>query len=157
MSIFDGADNRGLWANVAAAVAAVLLVNGLIFGLGWDAGGGGDAGQIVAVPGYVVGVIWTLLFAAMATARWLLLRRGTDDARRVAGLVSLLLLSCLLYPFYALALHSRVAGLAGNLLTIGFAAVAAFRARPASRPAAALVSLVVAWVVFATATTRWFA
>lgn len=147
----------GLAANVALAVGLVLALNGLVFAFGWEGGGDGASSLRVELPGWFVGLVWTLLFAGLGAARWLVTRAPTVDADRGARLVVVLLAVCALYPFYALASTSRVPGLIGNLVTIALAVWTARRIRASSGLAAALVGLVAAWVVFATVITDWFA
>lgn len=150
IGIANRADNTGLATNIAVAVGAVLLVNGLIFGLGWDSSSGEPVSPSFAPPGYVVAAVWVALFAAMAAARWLLLRAGGGRVRVHDRLVVALLASCLAYPFFAIAPGSLVGGLIGNLLIIALALFAAWNVRRASAPAATLILPVAGWVSFAT-------
>ena len=71
----------GLAANLAVFVGTPLVVNGVIFGLGLES----SSGQTGLPPGWVVGTIWLVLFAAMGVARWLLLRSGEDTWRTARG------------------------------------------------------------------------
>jgi tryptophan-rich sensory protein len=147
---FFGRPGRpGLWLNIAAAVGLALLCNAIVFGFGW--------GQTAAreVPAYapsgaVVGIVWTLLFAAMGTARWLLLGRMTPLRFRHARLVVWLIVFCAAYTFYGLAPESRIPGFVGNLTTIPFATWIAWTVRSTSPQAALLVGLVPLWVIYAT-------
>jgi benzodiazapine receptor len=105
----------GLWANLLVFVGAPLVVNGVIFGLGLERGGGAQTGL---PPGWVVGAIWLVLFAAMGVARWLLLRaaRTHGEQRRVEW-VSALAFLCLLYPVYTGGFSNLSDGLVGNVVT----------------------------------------
>ena len=134
---------RSLPGNLAAFVLPTLLLNGIIFGLGWDAH---TAPSPYLPPGWLVGTIWLLLFTAMGTARWLLLRA---DGKR-SGLVVLLALLCLIYPLYTVGLRSESIGLAGCIVTAAVAIWVAVRVLRESRAAAGLTALVVAWLLFAT-------
>ena len=139
---------RALSLNLAADIGAVLLMNGLIFGLGW----GMNETQIRKVsfdpPGYVVGSVWILLFGLMATARWLV--GAKPDAGAAQKWVTGLLIFCLCYPLYSLALNSATGGLIGNVATVALAAFTVVRVYPVSRPAAFLIAPVILWVSFAT-------
>lgn len=105
----------GLTANLVVFVVTPLVVNGVIFGLGVQRDGGAQTGL---PPGWVVGTIWLLLFAAMAVARWLLLRAArTRGEQRRAEWVSALAFLCLLYPVYTRGFSDLMAGLIGNIVT----------------------------------------
>lgn len=147
--------------NMALAVLACLLCNGLIFALGWQ-GSTDDAARqpgALAPPGWVIGTVWVGLFAAMGAARalleqqmadgWLRDGRAALEALRARRLLDLLLVNCLAYPAYTLGLSNRPLTLAGNALTILLAVIVIRAAWPASRRAVALVAPVIAWVSFA--------
>ncbi|KJV08964.1 hypothetical protein VZ95_14400 [Elstera litoralis] len=82
-------------------VALALVLNGLVFGLGWNATG--VTRQVsqpwFAPPGWAIGLVWTLLLAGMGAADALLSARLPGAARaRLLGRV--LALDCLAYPFF---------------------------------------------------------
>jgi translocator protein len=140
--------------NVLLMVGATIVLNGLIFALGWDSSTASAAAKTPAFapPGWVVGLVWTaILFPLMATARWQLNAYAEPSASGARAVVTALLVCCLLWPFYSLALGSLTGGLIGNLLTIGIAGYAIWRVRPISRNTALLIVPVVLWVMFATA------
>ena len=142
---------------MALVVGGVLAVNGLIFGLGWGDDRRDGPASVLNPPGWVVGAVWTALFALLAVARW---RLGGPSAAAARGWVTGLVLFCLAYPFYTLAPNSMTDGFGGNLATFGLAGYVAWRAWPESRVAAACVLPVIPWVVFATVTIMadwgWF-
>ncbi len=147
MTILDRPDRTGLIFNTGIAVSSALLANGLIALV--NPGEMSSPGSVnLQPPGYVIGFVWLVLFAAMGSARWLLLTKPVDTipARR---LILYLLLFCLSYPLYTLGLKSAVLGLLGNLLTIAFAIYVVIRVRRISPLSAALVSPVIVWVGFA--------
>jgi tryptophan-rich sensory protein len=151
---FDRPSRAALWLNMAAAVGLALACNGLVFGLGWNQTAVRDT-PAYAPPGYVVGIVWTLLFAAMGAARWLALSVGTTARSaalrsRHARLIVWLILFCAAYTFYGLAPESRIPGFVGNLVTIPFSVWIAWTVRASSRRAALLVGLVPLWVIYAT-------
>lgn len=115
----DGVTGRrrmnGLASNLTLFVMTPLVVNGVIFGLGVERGGGAQTGL---PPGWVVGSIWLLLFAAMGATRWLLLRSARTHGEQLrAEWVSALAFLCLLYPVYTRGFSDLVAGLEGNVVT----------------------------------------
>ena len=119
-----------------------LAMNGLIFGLGWATP---HPANPLLPPGWAVGTIWMLLFAAMALSRWLVLSNSPAMANAVDALAFL----CLIYPLYTLGLSSDRIGLAGTIVTALLAiAVVAGLARRCAR-AAALTSAVLAWLIYA--------
>ncbi len=140
--------NEQAWFNVAWPVAAALVMNGLIFSLGWN-----DGTQLTDPgdpPGWLVGAVWVVLFALLGLALWTLQRVGSEPARRGRSRVLILILFCLAYPLYAIATDSWALGLIGNFLTIALALYVIVRVWPASPPAAWLVFPIIPWVSYAT-------
>jgi tryptophan-rich sensory protein len=142
-----------LAGNLAVFLLLPLVLNGLIFGLGWN----GPARAMAGIPpGWVVGSLWMLLFAGMAVARWLLLREAvTRNERAVSEWVSALAFLCLIYPLYTVGLSNERIGLIGNSLTAMVAIVVAARAWRVSRAAAGCVSAVVLWLLYAAGATAY--
>ena len=138
-------DKLGLWANMSLAVASALIGNAIIFAMGWNR----QPEEIYpsfAPPGWAIGAIWVVLFAAMGAARWLLVKAG--DTAHARG-VTYLLINCFLYPYYTSGLQSGWVGLAGDILTIAIASVLIIRTAKTTPRAAALLALVLAWALFA--------
>jgi translocator protein len=147
-------ERSALTLNVLLMVGATIALNGLIFALGWDTSTASASAKTPAFapPGWVVGLVWTaILFPLMATARWQLNAYSEPSASGARATITALLICCLIWPFYSLALGSLVGGLIGNLITIGIALYAIWRVTPLSRSTALLIAPVVLWVVFATA------
>ena len=134
---------RGLVANLAVWLGAVLVLNGLIFGLGWNTRSAAPDPWF-APPGWVVGLVWVGLFALLAAARW---RLHARPGRR--AWVTGLMLACLAFPLYAQAPGSVWAGFVGSVATCVLAAVVAARAGPA----AGLVLPTALWCGFASVLT----
>lgn len=145
MRLFQRTDRVGLWANAVGAVVLAIGVNSGIFLSGWDEGYAVPEPWF-APPGWVIGVVWIFLFMAMGAARWLVL---DYDAPRPSTLVTILILFCAAYPLYTLGLQLWP-GLFGNIATICIAFAVGNRIRRNSKLAAALISLVIFWVTFAT-------
>jgi tryptophan-rich sensory protein len=140
----------GLAANLAVFVGTPLVVNGAIFGLGLES----SSGQTGLPPGWVVGTIWLLLFAAMGVARWLLLRSAkTHGEQRRVEWVSGLAFLCLLYPVYTRGFSDLVAGLVGNIVTWLVAVPVAVYAWRRERLAGWCVAPLVVWLSYAALAT----
>jgi len=144
-SFIEGGAMRmpSLAANLAVFVGAALVVNAIIFGLGFP----GAAGDPSGPPGWFIGLAWAVLFAMFGAAHWRLQALANASAGRV-GLVAFAML-CLIYPFYTLGLSSCSIGLLGNIVTALAAVLLVRRIWPASATAALLVAPVIPWLVFA--------
>ncbi len=143
---------KALAANVLLPIAAITAVNTLVFGLGWNmASGPALPGLLFPVlPGWLVGVVWTCLFAMMGAARWRIRRaRGSSGRASRDWLIRLMALCCA-YPFYTLGLSNEIIGFAGNIATIIVAWVAFAKLRMVSQLAALAPASVAAWLCFAT-------
>lgn len=138
---------RSLGVNLAIFIGAPLLLNGVIFGLGWNRPRAKAAG---IPPGWIVGGLWLLLFAGMGVARTQLANapRGVFEERRPEW-VSLVAFLCLLYPLYTEGLRDDRIGLGGNIVTaaVGFAALE--RVSHRSKSAALLLLPTCLWLVYA--------
>ena len=135
-----------LAGNLALFVGGCLVVNALIFGFGY--GTSTFASRSSDPPGWLVGAVWTLLFALFGVAHWLLRGEEPQFVRGRIG-VELLAVVCLLYPLYTMGLSNRDAGLIGNLITALLTAGLAWWLWPLNRQAALLVLPVVPWLAFA--------
>ncbi len=140
-----------LGANLALFVVPVLLLNGVIFGLGWDRTSVALPGL---PPGWFVGSLWLLLFAGMGVARWLLMRRGVDGDARAAWVgVEVLGFLCLIYPLYTIGLSNDRIGLVGNIITLVVALPVAWLAGRRSRAAGGCIVAVCLWLTYASVLT----
>jgi tryptophan-rich sensory protein len=147
VGILERPDRTGLIGNTSIAVLSALAVNGFIAVV--NPSEMASPGSVhLQPPGYVIGIVWLVLFAAMGVARWLLLTKPMDTIR-ARRLILVLLLFCLAYPVYTLGLKSEILGLGGNLLIIALSLFVVTRLSSISRLAAGLVSLVMVWVSFA--------
>lgn len=139
--------HKGLYVNIAAAVLLTLVINGVIYALGWNSEDQARLQPEFAPPGWFIGSVWVLLFAAMGAARWLLSGRDTTSRHLVEALITV----CALYPFYTGGLDSLWPALIGSLASWGLAVGAALRARRFEAKASVLLLSVVLWTTFATA------
>lgn len=138
--------SRSLGANLAVFVGAPLLLNGLIFGLGWNRPRAKAAG---IPPGWVVGSLWLLLFAGMGAARWELASATSLFRDRRTEWISLLAFLCLLYPLYTEGLRDDRIGLGGNIVTAVTAFAALGRVSQRSASAGILVLPTCVWLTYA--------
>ncbi len=154
LEIFNSPEFSGLIANIAACVGCTLIVNGLIFGLGWsslDKPALLDPTVVpkLTPPGYAFGIIWTLLFTCMGTARWLLGKSGDLLGAQHQQLMVVLITFCLIQPFYSTAIGSRLGGLIGTVGAVFLAAFTVLNIRQSSEVAAWLVLPVAIWTMYA--------
>jgi tryptophan-rich sensory protein len=124
-----------------------LALNGLIFCLHWPSTTAATHANPMLPPGWAVGSIWLLLFLAMGTGRWLARLISPPAARWIDTLAIL----CLLYPLYTVGLSNDQIGLIGALVSATYAAYAIFGLQRVSKIAAILTSLVLIWLVYASA------
>lgn len=146
-TVFDHKSSLGLAANISLAIGIACLGNGIIFAFGWNGDGAGKISPSFQPPGWVIGMVWTMLFAAMGTARWAAIR---DGRRHAARPITVLIVVCFAYPYYTLGLRSLEIGLAGSIATMLAAVFIAWRLMGQSRLAAACVLPTALWCAFAT-------
>jgi tryptophan-rich sensory protein len=140
---------KGLVLNIGFALAVVFLTNLLILLINPSEMASPPDNYRFEPPGWVIGLVWTFLFAGLGLARWLVAGNGERPIKS-SNLVFFLLLFCAAYPLFTLGLHSLVIGLIGNVATCAFALWVASLVRRRSSVATFLVSSVAAWVTFAT-------
>ena len=146
-AVWNRTDKTGLILNIALALGLVFAVNAFIFFV--NPGEESRTAPASPVPGYVIGIIWTILFLAMAIARWQALR-SADPSRKLPSLILALILLCAAYPLYTVGLRSLSVGIAGNILTGIFALWIALRAWRPARAVALLLAPVILWLIYAT-------
>jgi tryptophan-rich sensory protein len=102
-------------------------------------------------PGFVIPVVWFVLFTLLGIARHLF-----QDHPTLPGLIVALAFVCASYAYYTLGLAkvTKISalwfGLAGNLVVILFAGLVSYLAAGVSLYAALLIFCVVLWTAFAT-------
>lgn len=109
-----------------------------------------------APPGFVIPIVWWILFTLLGIARFLILPRSPTpnaDSKLLLGLGIL----CAGYAYYTLGLEKLTGisslwfGLFGNIVVIATSSYVVWKLRRASAPfAALLVAPVVLWTLFAT-------
>ena len=136
---------------VVVFIGATMVVNGLIALIGWE---GGDArfteGPNRLPPGWMIGLVWTVLFIGMASAFWLLASSKEITSRRKAGEVMAFVIFCLSYPIFTMGFNVTILVFFGNLLCIVWSSYLTGVLRDISRPASALMVLPAIWVCYAT-------
>ncbi len=147
LSLLNQPNTVSLILNILVALVAVSAMNGLIFGLGWNKPIEPVAKSLLAPPTYLIGIVWTILFVLMATARWQL--NFDEIAADARTWVTVLIISCIVYPLYTLAFNNAISGLLGNLETIALAAFVIFRVWSISEFAALLILPIIPWVLYA--------
>jgi tryptophan-rich sensory protein len=131
---------------------AILIVTNIpapLLGLNFD---NGESSRLwYAPPGYVIPIVWFILFTLLGIGRYKLLQDFSDYQWWLFGLAFL----CAAYAYYTLGL-SRLTdisalwfGLFGNLLVIVFAAIVVYKLYAVSRVAAFLTVPVILWTLFA--------
>ena len=144
----DGFDRSALAANVAVALALVTTINLALFAFAApSAGGGATVGR---VPGWAIGIVWTLLFIGLATAKWRVqVFLPERSACLAVNAVVVLVVVCAAYPVYTSGLRLPSVGLAGNVATAVIALWTARRLARVDRAAVIAPLAVAAWVGFA--------
>ncbi len=147
MTIWNRRDLRGLAVNLAIAVAVAALAEAFIFFVN-PAEEMAPTTGLLQPPGWVIGVVWVLLFLFLGAARWLLLET-LDQPLQGTRWVWILLLVCAAYPIYTSGLRNLAVGLGGDVATAMLALWVALHIRKSSIVAAGLVLTVTLWVTFA--------
>ena len=135
---------KPLAVHVGAFVGSCLAVNALIFALAPRA----LQDLPTDPPGWLVGAVWTALFACFGLAHGVVAHSRPDRRAGRRG-IELLAALCLLYPLYTSGLEDRFIGLAGNIVTAITAVLLAAWLALRDRRAALLVLPVVPWLVYA--------
>ncbi len=130
-------------------VSLAVIGNGIIFATGLNANSQELVPQGWEWLNKVVAIVWCVLFAGMATARWLLLRSNHPATRSLSNSVLMLIVVCWGYPYYTLGFQ-KIPGLVANGIVIILALWIINRIRVASIAATALIGLVVVWISLAT-------
>ena len=138
-----------IWVTVFIAVT--MVINGLIALIGWE---GGEAryteGPNRLPAGWIIGLVWTILFICMASTFWLLASSKEITSRRKAGEVLAFAIFCLSYPIFTIGFSIHFLVFFGNLLCIVWSSYLTGVLRDISRPASALMVLPAIWVCYAT-------
>lgn len=105
-----------------------------------------------APPGFVIPIVWFVLFTLLGVASDVLRREGHADVRWLLDALAVL---CAAYAYYTLGLAKLTNvsalwyGLIGNIVVIIFAAFVVIKLFPLSTVAAGLTVPVIVWTIFA--------
>jgi benzodiazapine receptor len=143
--------NQGAWLSALIPLAAVLIGNGLIFITGSDGSAEFDALPL-SPPGWVIGLIWVIIYPMWGLARWYAARNGRQGRRESWWVVALILWG-LAYP--VLTRFELVAGAWANLASLVLALLTLWRVSKVSSKGAWLIAPSVAWISFATVLGFW--
>jgi tryptophan-rich sensory protein len=152
MKNFNQKTVKSLLLNISVALILVLGMNGLIFLSGWQ----NEPVSIlktpyIQVPGYLIGMIWVILFGLMATARWYL--NFLEGKNYYQNIIVFLIFICLIYPVYTVGLANLYVGIAGIIVTAFFAIFVVWRLWNISRKSAYYIIPVIVWLFFAATLT----
>ena len=136
---------------VTIFLSVTMVINGLIALIGWE----GDETRFTEglnrlPPGWIIGLVWTILFIGMASAFWLLASSTEITTRRKAGEVLAFAIFCLSYPIFTMGFSVHFLVFSGNLLCIVWSSYLTGVLRDISRSASALMVLPAIWVCYAT-------
>lgn len=133
------------------AILIVVNIPAPFVGLGFDSGE--EPKLWYAPPGYVIPIIWFVLFALLGIARQNLINVNEHSYQWLLfGLAFL----CAAYAYYTLGLAKLTNisalwyGLIGNIVVIAVAAFTVYKLFPVNKLAAYLTMPVIVWTTFAT-------
>ncbi len=139
-------DERSRRLNISLAVVAGLVTHGLAL---WLARGAATASSPwFALPDWAEALVWVGLLALLGLSRWMLNSYTIIGVATARTVVTLLILCCLLWPFYSLpAVDLRVA-LFGNAATLVLAIASIVVVRRRSVESSSLIMPLVVWLCF---------
>ena len=144
---FNKPDRLGVLLSAAVPLLAALGANLLIWATGWSQQDQAYDAVAFSPPGWVVGVIWMVIFPMWGYARWRAWQSGPDGRRESWWAVALIFWA-LAYPIAVLFLDT-VGGAWANLASLAFAAFVCWRLWTVSRGAAGWVVPSLVWLTFA--------
>lgn len=136
------------WLHIFIPILISVLLNGLIFSMGWDGVRGGE--QSLLPPPWLIGTLWVVWLGFMGWAKWIVSNIETDKAHKAGLWIIALMVYCWLYPFYALAPEGELGIMLGNIGSIFLTAYVFYRVRSVSLKASRLIFPIIIWVVYAT-------
>ncbi len=148
-SSFKQPNSAGLVLNIGFALLLACLANLLVFALHLDRDNKDEIK--FPVPGYVIGIVWLLLFALMGLAKWVLNFRDNARTKKADSWITILMTSCAAWVFL-LAAKNIYVGLAGNFAIILLSIITMGYCLKISKAAGFFIFPVFVWVSFATAT-----
>lgn len=145
---WDRPDTGGLVLSILLPLAAVLIGNGLIY-----ASGSLNNPDYEAVswgpPGWVIGMIWCVIYPLWGAARWKVAAKHDACARRSYWVAALIVWG-LFYPVVT-AFVGTAGSVAANVFSLVLAIVTIIRVWPASMAAVAMIAPSIVWLFIANA------
>ncbi len=108
--------------HVVCAVALAVVVNGIVYKNGWNSTDN-NRGNRWLPPGWVIGLVWMVLFALLGYAHYVAYRANGNKISLVSFSILSMILFCAAYPFLSSGLTS---GKVLNVLTLIGAAKVGF-------------------------------
>lgn len=141
-------DPTGLAWNTLGAFAAVLLANGLYYATGLVESDPAYQAVSFNPPGWVVGVVWLVIYPMWGAARWYARQTGLAG-RRNSRWIGALMAWGLLYPLFV-SFTGTLGSTICNLIALALVLIAAYFARQVSKRAFWLIAPSILWIAFAT-------
>jgi tryptophan-rich sensory protein len=141
-------DGQARRLNISLAVVVGLLSHALALWLG--RGMNSDTAPWFALPAWMNAVVWLFLFALLGASRWMLNSYTIIGVATARTMVTVLILCCLLWPFYSLPIVDLRIALFANVATIVLAVGAIVIVRKRSVESASLVMPLTVWLAFST-------
>lgn len=146
--IWDRPDAVGLAASIIIPLAAVLIGNGLL-----ALTGGEENPDYQAVswnpPGWVIGLIWCVIYPLWGAARWNVATSAHKDAGRSLWVAALIVWG-LCYPIVT-AFVGTPGSVVANVFSLVLAIVTTIRVWPVSMAAVAMIGPSIVWLLIANA------
>jgi benzodiazapine receptor len=143
----SAARHQGALLSALIPLIAVLVGNGLIFATGLGQEDQAFDSLTLSPPGWVVGLIWVMIYPMWGLARWFAARSGRKGKRESWWVVALMLWG-LSYP--VLTGLQSIPGAWANVASLILAVVTLWRVSKVSRKGAWLIVPSVGWISFAT-------
>jgi len=140
-------DGVGFWLSVILPVIAVLIGNAIIFATGSGNDEPAYYTQPLSPPGWVVGIIWLIIYPMWGAARWYARQTGLAGVRTSRWLLALMVWG-LIYPIVTSTPNLPVS-VAANFASLALAIMTAWQVRRVSKRAFALIVPSIVWLGFA--------
>ena len=108
-------ENYKLVLNILIPIIFAIIVNGIIYALKWNNNNNINTKMPYLPPGYIIGLIWLIIFGFLGVAHYILTYRQNSNI--ASNSIIFLLIFCLAYPFLTSGLKNIKIALILNLLT----------------------------------------
>jgi len=137
----------GFVLSLMLPLAAVLIVNAIVFAAGVNEPNAAYQAVPFNPPGWLIGAIWIVLYPMWGAAHWYARQTGIAGRRASRGVLALTIWG-LLYPFVTAGAETPLSVLV-NIASLALAAIAAWNVRAVSKRAFWLMAPSLAWLGFA--------